>query len=124
MKKVVYSLVAVFILSSLIAHLAIVKGNDKKSVEAMEQTILRLLADPVDAAIRDYYGESRQHWKDKLLSVKRIPDPLPYYEVVEQVETFVGPHGPPFGIETMTFHISYGKVELKSFEHQDKSYPD
>jgi hypothetical protein len=122
LKKIFSALVVALLLCAFIICLASVEGNREKSAEAMEQTILRLLFDPVYNAIKDYYGEARQYWKDELLSVQRISAPLSYYEVVMQVETFCGPHSPPFGVETMTFHISYGKVELKSFVHQDKSY--
>ncbi len=86
----------------------------------MEQVILRLLFEHVYEAIRDYYGEPRQYWRDELVSVCKVLGG-PYYEVVMQVETFFGPHNPPYGIETMTFYISYGKVELRSFVHQDEA---
>lgn len=86
--------------------------------DAAEQTLLRLLFQPVHDAIEAYYGEPRQFWNDKILSVQQVPN-SPYYEVVLQAETFYGPHNPPYGIETMTFYVKYGSVELKKFEHQD-----
>ena len=90
------------------------------SLDASEQTLLRLLSEPVREAIQDYYGESRQYWNDEIISIQKVPNSY-YYEVVMQVETFYGPHNPPYGIETMTFYISYGEVILKKFEHQDES---
>lgn len=113
------TLAAVLILSSFTVCLVFAKGSSEKSEEAMEQTILRLLSDPAFDAIQDYYGEPRQYWKDKLLSVQKAPN-TSGYQVVMQVETFYGPHNPPYGIETMTFSIRYGEVELKSFKHQDE----
>jgi hypothetical protein len=44
----------------------------------------------------------------------------PDYEVVIQVETFEGPHNPPYGLETITFYVRYGQVELINFEHRDE----
>ena len=90
------------------------------SLDASEQTLLRLLSGPVRNAIEDYYGEPRQYWNDEIISVQKVPNSY-YYEVVMQVETFNGPHNPPYGIETMTFYISYGEVILKRFEHQGES---
>jgi hypothetical protein len=89
------------------------------SSEDYERVLLRLLSDAAHDAIEKYYGEPRQYLDDTILSIRTIPD-TSYYEVVMQAETFYGPHNPPYGIETMTFYISYGKVELKKYEHQDK----
>ena len=93
-------------------------GAEQPCVEAKE-TILRLLAHPVQQAITDYYGESRQYWNDEILAIKMVPR-TPYYEVVVRVETFYGPHNPPYGIETISFYVSYGSVELKTFQHEDE----
>lgn len=89
------------------------------ATEPTEQVLLRLLFYPAHDAIKEYYGEPRQYWRDSILSVQKVPD-TPYYEVIMQVETFYGPHNPPYGIETITFYVSYGHVELKNFEHQDE----
>lgn len=83
-----------------------------------EQVVIRLLADDAQEAVKEYYGERRQYMNDELLSVKKVPG-TPYYAAVLRVETFYGPHNPPYGIETMTFYISYIGVELRGFEHQD-----
>jgi len=90
------------------------------SLDATVQTLLRLLSEPARDAIEDYYGEPRQYWKDNIISVQKVPNSS-YYEVVMQVETFYGPHNPPYGIETMTFYVSYGEVMLKKFEHKGES---
>ena len=110
---------AIVIAGVLISMLAFAAGSNEPATEATEQTILRLLFHPAQDAITDYYGQPRQYWNDKLLSVHKVPD-TPYYEIVLQVETFYGPHNPPYGTETMTFYVSYGKVELQKFEHQDE----
>lgn len=111
---------AIVIVSLLTSTPAYAVGSTEPSSEAAEQTILRLLFDPVHDSIENYYGEPRQYMNDKILSIHKVPD-APYYEVVMQVETFWGAHNPPYGIETITFYVSYGKVELKEFEHQDES---
>lgn len=86
--------------------------------DVAEEAIIRLLSDDAKEAIKEYYGENRQYWNDRLLSIKKVRG-TPYYAAVMKAETFYGPHNPPYGIETMTFYISYGKVELRGFEHQD-----
>lgn len=119
MRKVTAFIAAMAAFALIFATSASSETQTEISSEASEQVILRLLFEPASDAIKNYYEEPRQYWRDKLLRVQRAPD-LPYYEVVMQVETFYDPHNPPYGIETMTFYISYGKVELKEFEHQDE----
>ncbi len=114
MRKVI----AVIIVSLLLSQSAFAMENNKKSPEAMEQTILRLLFTPAHNAISEYYGEPRQYWHDELLSIRQVSD-TPYYEAVMRVETFYGPHNPPYGIETMTFYVSYGKAMQIKYDHQD-----
>lgn len=97
-------------------------GGSKKELpqDGVEQVILRLLHQPVTAAVNDYYGESRQYWRQEILSVQKVPQ-SPYYEVVIRVETFYGPHNPPYGLETMTFYVDpLGAAQLVNFEHRDE----
>ena len=99
---------------------ATAKSQKELSLEASEQVILRFLYEPATEAIADYYGEHRQYWREELLSVQKLPNSL-YYEVIMQVETFYGPHNPPYGLETMTFYVDLpGGIVLHSFEHQDQ----
>ena len=66
----------------------------------------------------EYYGERRQYWRQEVIAVQKIPK-SPYYKVIIQVETFHGAHNPPYGLETMTFHIGpFGNVQLVNFDHQ------
>ncbi len=90
--------------------------------DVMSGTVLSLMTPTVFAAIEDYYGEPRLYWpdSDRIVSVKRLPDTA-IYEIVIEVETFYGPHNPPYGIETMTFHVNQiGETKLVAFRHQDK----
>lgn len=115
-KKVMIWAIIIAIASLMISTLAFAANIDQK---AAEQTILRLLYDSAQKAVNDYYGEVRQFRNAKILSIEAIPN-SPYYKVIMQVETFYGPHNPPYGIETMTFYVMGGKIELRNFEHQDK----
>ena len=88
--------------------------------DAVEQVILRLLHQPVKEAVNDYYDGPRQYWRQEVLSVQKVSQ-SPYYEVVIRVETFYGPHNPPYGLETMTFHVGpLDTIQRVNFEHRDE----
>lgn len=90
------------------------------SGDISEQIILRLLHQSTTDAINDYYGEHKQYWRQNILSVQKLPQ-SPYYEVIIQAETFCSAHNPPYGIETMVFHVGIlGEVQLVHFDHQDE----
>ena len=117
MRKAIVLSITAAIVSLMFATSVFAKTQNEISCEDTEQVLLRLLYAPAQEAIAEYYGEPRQYWEGKILSVQKG---APYYEVVMQVETFYGPHNPPYGIETMTFGIAAGKVKLQKFEHQDE----
>lgn len=122
MKKVIAAMaVAILALGYFTLHMAFARGTDGKSSEAMEQAILALLTDETFEAVQDYYGEPKQYMDPTLLSLKKISEYPDCFEAVIQVESFYGPHNPPYGIETITFHIQYDKVTLVNFQHQDDS---
>lgn len=120
MRKAAAFFLAILIICPRLLSPVSAATEDTRSSEAAEQTLLRLLFQPAHDAIEAYYGAPRQYWRDKILCVQKVPD-SPYYEVVLQAETFYGPHNPPYGIETMTFYVKYGSVELKKFEHRGDS---
>ena len=99
---------------------AVAESGKELPQDAMEQVILRLLHQPVKDAVNDYYNGPRQYWRQEVLSVQKIPQ-SPYYEIVIRMETFYGPHNPPYGLETMTFYVGpLDAVQLVNFEHQDE----
>ena len=119
MLKTIRTIILTAITCVLFITTASAECSKEKSLKDAEQTMLRLLFYPAYDAVETYYGEPRQYWNDKILCIKKVPN-TPYYEVVMQVETFFGPHNPPYGIETMTFYISYGDVQLKNYKHEDE----
>lgn len=120
MRKFTALVITVFTVCFMSVTTTSAQTKKEISLEAAEQTLLRLLFEPAQDAIKDYYGEPRQYWRDEIISVQRVPNSN-YYEVIMQVETFYGPHNPPYGIETITFYVRYGEVILKKFEHQDEA---
>lgn len=111
--------VVVLVLGSFILLTAFFNKTNEKPVEEMEQAILCLLEYETFAAVRNYYGEPRQYMNSELLSLQKISQYPDCFEVVVQVETFYGPHNPPYGIETITFHFQYDEVKLINFQHTD-----
>ena len=106
--------------SILLSTSAAAQSKSELPQDAMEQVILRLLHQPVKEAVNDYYDGPRQYWRQEVLSVQKVPQ-SPYYEVVIRVETFYGPHNPPYGLETMTFHVGpLDAVQLVNFDHKDE----
>lgn len=119
MRKITILATAITVVGLMFTTAISAESQHKISSEIAEQTLLRLLYNPAREAIKEYYGEPRQYWREKILSARRVPNSA-YYEVVMQAETFYGPHNPPYGIETMTFYIVPGEVTLHQFEHQDE----
>ncbi len=114
---------ALLLSTLLIGQQAYALENADEKPQASEQVILRLLSIPAQNAITGFYGEPRQYYQDALLGLRHVESESGSgYEIVMQVVTFVGPHNPPYGIETMTFFVSYGVPDLQKFEHQDKTW--
>lgn len=118
-----FTLFAVGLMTSAVILLstgAAAKSKSEPPQDAVEQVILRLLHQPIREAVNDQYDGLRQYWKQEVLSVEKVSQ-SPYYQVVIQVETFCGPHNPPYGLETMAFRVDpMGTVQLIGFDHQDE----
>ena len=89
------------------------------SVDAAEQVIIDLLYKPTAAAVAEYYGEPTQFWNPEILNIQKVSDSR-NYEVVMQVETFQGPHNPPYGLETITFYVDpIGQPRMVHYDHRN-----
>ena len=96
-----------------------VDSKKEVSVDAAEQVILDLLYQPTAAAVAEYYEEPTQFWHPEILSIRKVSDSRSH-EVVIQVETFQGPHNPPYGLETITYYVSpTGQPLLVRYDHRD-----
>lgn len=89
MKKIILTIAAVVVFCLTAALLP--SGGSSAAIDcaAAEQTILRLMSDPIRDAVETYYGGPRGIWKRQLLSVQK-PSVPSRYEVVIRVETFYG----------------------------------
>lgn len=52
-------------------------------------------------------------------SIQRCVDGEYTFKVTVIYKTYEGPHNPPYGIETLTFMVSLGNVELLHYKHED-----
>lgn len=121
MKKIVLAITAVTVFCLTASLLPSGGSSDAIDCAVAEQTILRLMSDPVQDAVETYYSGPRGIWKRQLLSVQKSSVPS-RFEVVIRVETFYGPHNPPWALDTMTFQVDYGgRTELEKFDHQAES---
>lgn len=118
MKKRFIVLLSVIIIftSSLVAY-----AQDTK--EKMIQDFLLLFLDQsMHQAVFKYYGKPKMFdlYDAKIVDIKRLKEKGQFsFEVKVQVETYVGPHNPPYGLETITMVNDWTDIFVTKFEHQD-----
>ena len=54
---------------------------------------------------------------EAILSIEKLQGT---FKFIIRVETFVGPHNPPYGIETMIITQDNSEVKVIDFHHQDE----
>lgn len=70
-------------------------------------------------AIEEYYQLKLWYRDDeKILKIKKDESNNVYYVTV-QVQTFEGPHNPPYGEETITFQIKGSEIKVTDYKHRD-----
>lgn len=72
-------------------------------------------------AINNYYNESRQFdlFDAKVLNIERLRKGSFYFKITIQVVTFIGPHNPPYGIETITILQDTKGIRVIDFKHEE-----
>ncbi len=81
-----------------------------------EEFILNILSPYIAAAIKQYYGESRQYRNAGILNSERTDG---RYRFTIRVETFVGAHNPPYGLETIRIIKDNSGIKIEDFIHAD-----
>ena len=120
MRRMTALAIGIFMLGFIMVTTATAVDCKKEgAVDAAEQVILDLLYKPTAAAVAEYYGEPTQFRHPEILSIREVSDSRGH-EVVIQVETFQGPHNPPYGLETMTFYVGpTDQPLLVRYDHRD-----
>ncbi|MEA4825170.1 MAG: leucine-rich repeat domain-containing protein, partial [Clostridium sp.] len=80
-----------------------------------QQFILSMLSPYIVKAVEKYYGEFRQYMNGGILGIESTKDG---FEIKVVIETFVGPHNPPYGLDTITFIKSNSEIKVVDFSHQ------
>jgi len=56
----------------------------------------------------------------KIIEMKPLKDGERFSsEIKVQIQTYVGAHNPPRGIDTITFIQDFGDIKVTKFEHKD-----
>ena len=86
-----------------------------------EDLLTYLLTPHIIKAVDSYYGVPRGVWKINILEVKNLEPPGTFhFKVKVQAETFVGPHGPPHGLDMITFEFHWSEpAKVINYLHKD-----
>lgn len=94
------------------------KGDiTKDDVKNIEEFILSMLSPYIESAIKQYYGEFRQYMGAGILSIEKYEGK---FKLKIRVETFVGSHNPPYGIESMIITKDQSGIKVQDFKHEDE----
>lgn len=94
------------------------ESQEKLLIDALKTTLAR----SIDDAIVGYYGKREKSfgiYDMQIKEIKRMMQDGYSFLVKVQVETFEGPHNPPYGREIITLEIGPGGVNVLQFEHKD-----
>lgn len=120
MKKIIIS---VLIISLLVLPNGI---NAKKQInttknqvlnETKEELLISFLVPYITKAVLDHYDGTKQFWRTKIINVDNLrPGSYQAFRFSVKIETFVGPHNPPYSTDKLTFEKKGKKIELISYE--------
>lgn len=117
-KRTILSLLIIFLL--LVGVTA--KATNEMNEDPYERLVIAFLSDDIHEAVNNYNdGELRglDLYSAKISELESLHG-WSNFNVTVEVESFFGPHNPPYGVEIMTFHIgSDNKPTLINYEHQE-----
>lgn len=107
MKKII-----IFVLTTLLFSQPAHATESKTECDLMKRAFIEAMLDKIGNAVR-INGTNRLWYRgvEEILDVSR-PDPrkLTHFNVTIRVQTFAGPHNPPYALETMTIKLPEGEV--------------
>jgi hypothetical protein len=91
------------------------------SDEVLKDVLLTILNPEINTAITGYYGKPRQYglYDAEIINIFRDREGGFTFRVKVLVKTFVGPHNPPYGNETLLLTIDPAGAYVEEFIHQD-----
>ncbi|SMC78939.1 DUF3888 domain-containing protein [Papillibacter cinnamivorans] len=124
MKRCYQFLIAVLLITSLSGFCARASALHGGGVnpDNYQRLVITLLYDGIREAISDFYGGAPRGYDLYDAKVTKLESAGGWsrFDVTVEVESFYGPHNPPYALEIMTFHVTLGQdPELTGYEHRD-----
>lgn len=86
----------------------------------LERLVMLSFSPLITEAVNKYYGELRGYDLQGITDLKAL---VFEHEIKIQISTFVGPHNPPYGLDTLTIRFKeLGDGEVVDFQHSGSAY--
>lgn len=97
-------------------------ANTDSEQQMITDAFKTTLVKAIDDALVGYYGKRYKSFEINEMKIKEVHRMTPGgfgFVVKVQVDTFEGPHEPPYGRETLTLEVGPGGVFVTKLEHKD-----
>jgi internalin A len=82
-----------------------------------DEYILNSLSPTIADGIKSQYGELRQYMDEGILKISQDNS---VYQIVVQLETFVGAHNPPYGLDVITIATDGKTAKIENYQHTEE----
>lgn len=90
--------------------------SDKAKAQYYERILFNILRPYILETTEEIYGAKRQYENKKVLYIKPVGLS---HEIKVEISTFMGPHNPPYGKDTITFLLEGSNIRVEEFIHKD-----
>ncbi|KQL41373.1 hypothetical protein AN960_05230 [Bacillus sp. FJAT-25509] len=120
MKTKFFILISISMFIFLIQPSVIKANQNEINNKLLHDTLLTTLDPYISKGVEDYYGYQKAYglYDAKILNINRDREGSFSFTAKVQVNTFEHAHNPPYGKETMIFHISPIGIKKISFVHE------
>lgn len=80
----------------------------------LKEALIERLVEPISVVVPKLWDRG----SEKILKIEKDEQNFTFYVTV-QVQTFEGPHNPPYGEETITFKIKGSHIEVVGYKHRN-----
>ncbi|WP_171691599.1 DUF3888 domain-containing protein [Paenibacillus germinis] len=114
MKKTIICLVLLF---TVMGSNVFAEKKDPPSQEEKDQLLTQLLTPYIVEAVKEYYKDPRGIDTINILEITPEGEGYVKLKIKVQAKTFKGPHGPPYGLDTITFERFFNEMKVVKYEH-------